>query len=162
MLETIILISLKKRECQGSEGIVRHAFANKTNWHLCIVGCWTSCCYFENSLSGPNCSASNISLNCPSSGQDQETHFSNLNCHWQPPRILVLKLLSICECSVIISLQILWLIVIFHTTKCFNEEEGSALCFGECPWGEDFNFCMMEETFKSYCISYHLSDKMCS
>lgn len=149
MLETIILISFRKRACQGSKGTVRHAFANKTNWHLHIVGCWISHCYFENSLSGPNYSVSNISLNCPPSRQDQETYFPGLKCNWQPPRVLVLKLLSICQCSVIISLQILWLIVIFHTTKCFNEKEVSALCFGECPWGEDFNFCMMGETFKS-------------
>lgn len=126
MVETIILISFKKRACQGSKGTIRRAFANKTSWHLHIVGCCICCCYFENRLSGPEHSASNISLNCPPSGQDQDTHFPGLKCSWQPPRVW-----GICQCSVIISLQILWLIVISHTTKCFKCGEG--LCF--MLWG---------------------------
>lgn len=33
MVETIVLISFKKRGCQGGKGTTGHAFANKTSWH---------------------------------------------------------------------------------------------------------------------------------
>lgn len=157
MVETIVLISFKKRACQGSKGTIGHAFASKTSWHLHIAGCCICCCNFESKLSGPQYSVSNISLNCP-----------------PPDKIKTLISLA---WSAADSLHVFGAYVSaqqsfpsrFYGSLSFltqqnalNVEKGSALCFEECPWREDFNFCMMGETFKSYCISYYLSDKMCS
>lgn len=142
IVETIILISFKKRACHGTKGTIRHAFANKTSWHLHIVDCCICCCYFKSRFSGPKYSVGNISLNCSPPGQDQDPHFPGLKCSRRPPHVW-----GICQCSEIISLQILWLIVISHTTKCFK---GKALLYDlrNVP-GERIWISAGWETFKS-------------